>query len=244
MGALKHSARVEMEKFIYDVFDRLDPTKTNTNFYKAFFSKMTDKEFDSFFDTFFKDENAFLTWNIESFKNDVTIDNIENAAKFMKVPLFEHVIYYGENDSKPLVTPYPVPVGYFHEKRVQQTAIKKNSTSIDISMRDAKTNQVINDDKNSRQSIDENYAMLTYGAEKGIKEFMSFRADDSVMKEEAYSQIRENGYVNMDDLPDNVENKAALNMVDVYLICQGIKSDLVTPGYALKKTLSNSAVLK
>lgn len=243
MGALKHSARVEMEKYIYDVFDRLDPTKKNTNFYKAFFSKMTDKEFDEFFDGFFKDENAYLTWTVETFENDVTMDNIENAAKFMNVPLFEHVLYYGEDKSKPLVTPYPVPVGYFHEKRVQQTAIKKNSTSIDVNMRDAKTNQVINDDKNSRQSIDENYSMMTYGAEKGIKEFMSFRADDSVMKEEAYNQIRENGYVAMQDLPDNVENKAAINMVDVYLICQGIKSDLITPGYVLKKTLSGSKAL-
>ena len=153
------------------------------------------------------------------------------------------MLYYGEDKSKPLVTPYPVPVGYFHEKRVQQTAIKKNSTSIDVGMRDAKTNQVINDDKNSRQSIDENYSMMTYGAEKSIKEFMSFRADDSVMKEEAYNQIRENGYVSMADLPDNVENKAALNMVDVYLICQGVKSDLVTPGYILKKTMAGTKIL-
>ena len=243
MGALKHSARVEMEKFIYDVFDRLDPTKTNTNFYKAFFSKMTDKEFDAFFESFFKDENAYLTWTVETFENDVSMENIEKAADYMKIPLYEHVLYYGEDKSKPLVTPYPVPVGYFHEKRVQQTAIKKNSTSIDVGMRDAKTNQVINDDKNSRQSIDENYSMMTYGAEKSIKEFMSFRADDSVMKEEAYNQIRENGYVSMADLPDNVENKAALNMVDVYLICQGVKSDLVTPGYILKKTMAGTKIL-
>jgi hypothetical protein len=85
--------------------------------------------------------------------------------------------------------------------------------------------------------------MMTYGAEKSIKEFMSFRADDSVMKEEAYNQIRENGYVSMADLPDNVENKAALNMVDVYLICQGVKSDLVTPGYILKKTMAGTKIL-
>ena len=243
MGTLKHSTRIEMEKFIYDVFDRLDPTKINTDFYKSFFSKMSDKEFDDFFDSFFKDENAYLTWTIETFENDARMENIEKAAKFMNVPLFEHVIYYGEDKNKPLVTPYPVPVGYFHEKRVQQTAIKKNSTSIDVNARDAKTNQVINDDKNSRQSIDENYCMMTFGTEKGIKEFMSFRADDSVMKEEAYNQIRENGYVALQDLPDNVENKAAINMVDVYLICQGIKSDLITPGYLLKKTMSGSKVL-
>ena len=75
--SLKHATRLKMEKFIYDVFDRLDPTKTNTNFYKNFFSKMTDKEFDQFFDKFFKDDKAFLTWHITPYENDLDIDNIE-----------------------------------------------------------------------------------------------------------------------------------------------------------------------
>ena len=237
--ALKHSTRVKMEKYIYDVFDRLDPTKTNTNFYKSFFSKMSDKEFDSFFSKFFKDPNAYLTLNIETYKVDLTMDMIEKAAKFMGVPLYEYVAqpYFSKDKDKPLVTPYPVPVGYFHEKRVQQTAFKKNSSSIEITQRDAKTNQVVSQDKNGRESIDENYGLMTIGAKDTVKEFMSFRADDSVMKEAAYTKIREDGYLSMKDLPDNVENKAVLNMLDTYLISMGIKTDLVTEGMLLTKTL-------
>ena len=240
--SLKHATRLKMEKFIYDVFDRLDPTKTNTNFYKNFFSKMTDKEFDQFFDKFFKDDKAFLTWHITPYENDLDIDNIENAAKFMNVKLYDYVVFpYGSSDkSKPIVTPFKVPIGWIHEKRVQQTAIKKNKTSIEITQRDAKTNQVINHDKNGRESIDENYALMTYGAKNAVKEFMSFRADDSVMKEAAYSKIRQDGYVSMKDLPDNLENKAALNMVDTYMISMGLKTDLVTDGYLLTKTLKRS----
>lgn len=238
MSALKHSARVEMEKYIYEVFDRLDPTKTNTNFYRAFFSKMSDKEFDKFFEEFFEDENAYLTLTTVAFEYDISLENVEKAAKFMGVPLYERVVMpYGCEDGKPIVTPYPVPVGYIHEKRVQQTAIKKNKTSIEIGQRDAKTNQVINHDKNSRMSIDENYALMTYGAKASAKEFMSFRADDMVMKEAAYSKIRLDGHVSLAELPDHVENKAALNMLDVYLISMGLKSDLVTEGYLVTKTL-------
>lgn len=237
--ALKHSTRVKMEKYIYDVFDKLDPTKTNTNFYKAFFSKMSDKEFDNFFSKFFKDPNAFLSLHVEPYKVDLDMDHIESAAKFMGVKLYEYIVqpYFSKDKDKPLMTPYPVPVGYIHEKRVQQTAFKKNSGSIDITQRDAKTNQVVSDDRNGRESIDENFSLLTFGANEAVKEFMSFRADDTVMKETAYTKIRENGYVSLKDLPDNPENKATLNMLDAYLICMGIKTDLVTEGLLLTKTL-------
>lgn len=239
MSSLSHNGRLEMEKLIYGTFDRLDPSGTNTEFYKSFFSKMSDKEFESFFKDFFADKDAYLTWSIEPYRNDMELENIEKAAEYLKVPLFEHVVFpYGCKDQdNPIVTPYPVPVGYIHEKRVQQTAIKKNKTSIEISMRDAKTNQVINQDKNGRESIDENYAMMTYGAKKGIKEFMSFRADDSAMKEAAYTKIRDDGYVSLDELPDKIENKASLNMLDTYLISMGIKTDLVTNGYLTVKSL-------
>jgi hypothetical protein len=230
-----------MEKYIYDVFDRLDPSGKNTQFYRSFFSKMTDKEFDKFFEEFFKDKDAYLTWTITPHENDPDIGNIEKAAKFMNVPLYERVVFpFGSADkSKPIITPYPVPVGYMHEKRVQQTAIKKNKTSIEVNQRDAKTNQVINQDKNGMNTIDENYALATYGAGAAIKEFMSFRADDSVMKEDAYSQIRQKGYVSMKELPDHIENKTSLNMLDTYMISMGLMSDLVTNSYLTVKTLKN-----
>ena len=237
--SMSKAKRTKMENLIYGFFDKIDPTKTNTNFYRSFFSKMTDKEFDNFFENFFKDDKAYLVLTAVAFEHDISMDNIEAAAKFLNIPLYEHVVMpYGSPDkTKPIVTPYPVPVGYIHEKRVQQTAIKKNSTSIDITQRDAKTNQVINHDKNSRQSIDENYALMTYGAKAAIKEFMSFRSDDMIMKEEAYAKIRQDGYVTLGELPDKPENKATLNMLDTYLISMGLKTDLVTEGYLLTKTL-------
>lgn len=238
--AIKHATRVKMEKYIYDVFSLLDPTEVNTKFYKAFFSKMSDKEFDAFFAGFFKDNKAYLTFNVELFKNDPDMKNIEKCAKFMNVPLYEYVVqpYFSNDQEHPMITPYPVPVGYIMEKRVQQTAVKKNSTSIDINMRDAKTNQVINGDKNARQSIEENYCVMTYGATNAAKEFMSFRADDPIAKEEAYQSIRQNGYVSLNELDNKVENKSTINMLDAYMIGMGIKTDLVTEGYTVTKTTS------
>lgn len=233
-----HKTRVQMEKYIYDVFTTMDPTKLNTNFYSSFFSKMSDKEFQNFFTGLFKDPNGYLYMHVEMFENDPDINNVEKCAKLMNVPLYEYVVqpYFSSDKEHPMVTPYPVPVGYIMEKRVQQTAIKKNSASVSVTQRDAKTNQVVGVDKNGQQSIDENYAMMTYGAKVAVKEFMSFRSDDARAKEEAYSQIRNQGYVSMRSLPDDIGNKTSLNLLDAYMISMGIKTDLVTDGYTLRKT--------
>ena len=65
---------------------------------------------------------------------------------------------------------------------------------------------------------------------------MSFRSDDSVAKEEAYSQIRNQGYVSMKDIPDDLSNKSTLNLYEAYMIAMGIKTDLISDGYTLHRT--------
>jgi hypothetical protein len=97
--------------------------------------------------------------------------------------------------------------------------------------------QVTADDKNARESDAENFALVSLGVEDGMKEFMSARADDLVAKNDMYSSIANKGYVSLNELTDNVDNKVTLNTLDVYLIGCGIKSDLITKGVYLKKTL-------
>lgn len=237
--AITKEQRKKMETIIYNFFATIDPSKVNAKNYRSFFAKMSDKEFDSFFKKLFESKSPYLPLDVVIFERDIDMENIEKASKLLNIPLYEHVVlpFFSTDKDNPTVTPYPVPVGYIHEKRVQQTVRKKNSTSIDISRRDAKTGQVINEDKNGRQAIEENYSLMTYGAESAVKEFMSFRADDITMKEEAYSRIRRDGYVSMNELTDNVENKTSLNTLDAYMISMGLKSNLVTDGYLLKKTL-------
>lgn len=237
--AITKNKRKEMEELIYNFFSAIEPSKTNANNYRSFFAKMNDKEFDIFFKKLFESKDPYLPLDVVIFERDLHMENIEKASKLLKIPLYEHVVlpFFSSDKENPTVTPYPVPVGYIHVKRVQQTVRKKNTTSTDISRRDAKTGQVINEDKNGRQAIEENYSLMTYGAEEAVKEFMSFRADDITMKEEAYAKIRRDGYVSMNDLSDNVENKVAVNTLDTYLISMGLKSDLITDGYLLKKTL-------
>ena len=145
--------------------------------------------------------------------------------------------FANENKTSSAFTKYEVPVGYIHMKRMQQILTKKNSTSTDIDKRSSITGQVTGKDKNARVSDQENFALVTLGADNILKEMMGPRADDITMKQEMLAEISKKGYVSLSELNSKVENKTTLNTVDTYLLAMGIKTNLVTDGLVVKKTL-------
>lgn len=231
--------RKKMEQTVYDTFDALDPSGVNTERYKEMFKGMSDNEFDRFFKKLFANENEYLILDIVDYERSITIESIEEAAKVLDIPLFEHVIqpHKSPDPNNPICSKYEVPVGYIHCKRVQQMVRKKNSTSTDLGERNALTGQVTGHDKNSRESDVENYALVTLDATESLREFMGPRADDLVMKNEMYANISNNGYVSLNELTDDVKNKVALNTVDVFFLSMGIKTDLITNDLLIKKTI-------
>ena len=52
------------------------------------------------------------------------------------------------------------------------------------------------------------------------------------------SEISKKGYVSLSELTSDVKNKTTLNTVDVFMTSMGIKTDLVTKGLTLNKTLN------
>ena len=233
--------RKKMETLIYDVFGTLDPSGTNLKKYKSMFSSMTDKEFDTFFKKFFKNPDTYLILDTVDYEKELKLENIEKAAKILDIPLFEKIVMPYINNSKehPVVTKYEVPVGYLHIKRMQQILSKKNTTSTDISSRSSLTGQVTGHDKNARESDQENFALVTLNAENTLREMLGPRADDMVMKTQRYTEISRKGYVSIDELTNKVENKTTLRTIDAYFIGMGIKTDLVTDGLILQKTLND-----
>lgn len=229
-----------MENLIYDVFTALDPSGTNTANYQDLFKPMSDVQFESFFKSLFANESEFLTLDIIDYEIDVTIEDIEKAADILDVPLMEHVAmpYVNMNNDSPVVSKEPAFVGYLHLKRMQQTLSKKNSTSTDIGERSALTGQVTGRDKNARDSDSENFAFVTLDATANLQEFLGPRADDMVMKNELYSDIKRKGYGSLTGLTNDLSNKATLNTLNALMIGMGLKSDLVTPDLVLNKTLN------
>lgn len=240
MSSLK-TKRKEIEDLFYKFFSILDPTGRNTKKYKEMFSSMSDTDFEKFMKRMCTDKKMYPSLDIVTYECELTMPNIKKAANFLNVPLFEYVMlpHISSDPDNPIATRYKVPVGYIHIKRVQQMVRKKTGLSTEITQRDARTGQVVNDDKNARVNIDEGFCLLTYGANAAMKEFLSARADDMSMKEEMYSKIRTDGYVSLGDLHDRLENKTALNTLDVYLTCMGLQTDLIADGNVLPYTIAN-----
>ena len=233
--------RKEMEDLIYRFFNSIDPSGNNLKRYKKLIGDMDDKEFDSFFAKLFDDPKSYLILDMVSYEYEPTIEAAEATAEWMGVQLYDYLAcpHMSKDPNRPFVTMRKVPIGRLHCKRVQQMARKKNTTSTNINQRDGKTNQVVGDSKNSRSSDMENFAMTTYEANYALREFLGPRADDTSMQNEMHSAIYKKGYVDIDELTVDLANKKTLNTLDVYLLCMGFKSDLISKGYVLKGTLDD-----
>lgn len=241
MGKMTPQKREEMETLIYNFFSAFDKTETNTKHYQDMFSKMSDIQFDKWFKDFFDNPKAYLVLNICDYENTIQLDDIEDAAKVLDIPLFETVYmpYVTMNKKKTIATPIPVPVGYLNIKRTQQTISKKNGLSTSIDTRSALTAQVTGADKNGRESDLENTMLASLGMVNTMRELNGPRADDMSMKNQMLHDIALNGYVKLEDLDDDVENKTTLNTVNVFLLGMGLDSDLVTKGLMLPASLKD-----
>ena len=234
--------RTQIEQIIYKVFDNLDSTGYNTKMYKEKFKKMNNKQFKDFINN--PDEDFFL--EVEHFtKNNLKLADIEKAASVINVPLQEYIYLPFENEadpSNPIKSLVPVCVGYIHVKRVQQILSKKNSFSINIESRNMKTNQITSSDKNGRVSDSDNFVLMAINANYAAKEFLAPRADDMVMKQKMIAEISQKGYVQLKDLPDSIDNKQSLNLLDVYFMGASLKTNLTSSGLAFRRTLKNKQI--
>lgn len=237
--ALTEEKRKRMEKLIYDTFNKLDPTGSNTKKYKEKFSVMSDKQFDSFFKQFFNNPKEYLILDIVEYERGLTMEMIEDAAKVLKIPLFEYLYmpHITMDKDKVICTQERVATGYLPIKRTQQTVHKKNGLSTTINKRSATTGQVTAADKNGRETDMENSLLLAIGANSILQELNGPRADDLVMKNQMYSTIAKDGYVELSELENDPSNKTTLNTIDTFFLGMGLKTDLVTKGLAIKKTL-------
>ena len=223
--------RKKFMDYLTKVLDILDPSGQNSKNYEEFFGEMTDQEFDSYIKKFFKDEKANIYLEIVEYERDLKIENIQKCADFMKVPLLERVAFPYLNGSTEdvIVTPYPVPVGYIHEKRLQQTLMKKSAGSTKIQKRSPLTGQVTAEDKNARNSDLESYSLAAVGANAALAEFMDPRADNEKAKQQMYNDIAKNGFVSLQDLDlYDPRNKIALNTFNTYYLMMGVATNVVS----------------
>lgn len=232
--------RAYIEKLIYDVYDQLDPSGTNTEKMKSLFQPMSDKEFEKYMKDFLSNDDENFILDIVEFEHDLKMSYCEKAAKVLGIPLMEYVYmpHLTMDKSHVIVSKEKCLVSYINVKRTQQFVHKKNGLSISNEKVSATTGQVVDKDKNARDSDIEASMLVSLGADKILQELHGPRADDPVMRREMNQSINTKGYVLLDELTNLPTSKVTLNTVDTYLLSMGLKSDLVTDTYILPKLSS------
>ena len=232
------SNRLEIEKLIYDTFNELDPTGVNTRKFKEMFSTMSNEKFAQYMKKFLADDTENFILDIVDFERDVKMEHCEAAAKVIGIPLMETVFmpHITMDKNNVVATKEKCLVGYLNVKRTQQMVQKKNAVSISNEKKSALTGQVVNKDKNARDTDIEASMLVALGADKILQEFHGPRSDDPVMKRQMNKSISTKGYVLLDELDNLPTNKVTLNTVNAFLLGAGIKSDLISDTYILPKT--------
>lgn len=230
--------RAYIEKLIYDTFDALDPSGTNSDKYRALFGTMKDDEFEKYMKSFLKDDNEQFVLDIVEFEHDLKMEQCEKAAKVLGIPLMEYVYmpHLTMDKKRVVVSKQKCLVSYINVKRTQQLLHKKNGLSRSNERTSALTGQVVQKDKNARISDIEGSLLVSLGAENILQELYGPRADDPVMKRQMNQSIASKGFVMLDELENLPTNKVTLNTVNTYLLAMGLKSDIVSDTYILPKT--------
>lgn len=230
------SKREDVEILVYKVMDALDPTGTNSAYYKEKFSQMSDAQFTKFLKTTFP-----FRFHSRPFEIEPNMENIGKAAKVLGVPLTEKVALpylYESPDGRPVYSKECLVI-YTNIKKMKQFITKKNSMSLNIDDRDMRTGLLNNVDKNGKMSDREFESLIVNGSDETIKEFSRLRADAMEQKSQALNTINLTGTLSLDDLKAENDEVLSRNMLDAYFLGAQLKTNLITDTYQLNSTLKD-----
>ena len=228
--------RKQIEFKVVQTMNLMDPTGINAKKYQAMFASMSDQQFSHWLTKFLADDKSNFRVDIEEFGDGSRVmkyENIEKAAKFLKIPLYEYVYipHLSTNKNKPIRTKNPVLVGYLNIKRVQQLVSKKTGLALDDRKRDEQTGKLKGDSKAGTMTAIENELLAGMGATDVLSEICGARADNISEYDNMLSEIAKNGSVSLEAVKTSPFDKPSLLQADLYFKLMGLKTDIVSESY-------------
>lgn len=230
--------RQEAEELIYKIYDTVDPSKTNSDYYRKIFATMSDQDFMKFC----KRRLPFRFHN-SVFKVEPKMYDIIDAFKVLNKPLLEKVklpYVYKNANGEPVETQECMVI-YIHLKRMKQMLTKKNNTAMNIEKRDMKTGRLMGEDKGGQETDREFESLATMGLDWTMDEFARPKADAMSAISQMSNSILANGFVRDSDLQIPNDDSLGKNMLNSYLLGAHIASNLVDIDYMTPYTAKNRA---
>lgn len=229
--------RQQVEELIYSVFDKVDKTHTNSDYYRQIFSKMDNDQFYKFFQ-----RRLPLRFHEDAFKIQPTMYDICDTFKtILHKPLFEKVNLphvYINADGKPVQSKECMVI-FINIKRMKQMLSKKNNVSMKRELRDMRTGLLNQRDKASKETDREFESLASYGLDDTMDEFRSVKADAMNAAAEMVQAIADKGSVSQKDYTVTKADGLARNMLNVYLLGAGIYTNLIDNEYMTPLTAKN-----
>ncbi len=228
--------REQAEELIYKIFDTVDKTHTNSDYYKQLFANMSDKDFEEFCK-----RRLPFRFHTKAFNVEPKMYDIIDAFKVLNKPLMEKVklpYVYINSKGEPIETAECM-VLYIHLKRMKQMLTKKNHTSIHNDDRNTKTGLLGGHDKGGKETDREFESLATMGLDYTMDEFARSRADAMDAKSQMSAAILSKGYVEDKDIFLAKNDSIAKNLLNSYLIGAHIHSNLIDINYMTPLTAAN-----
>ena len=199
----------------------------NYRYWEAFIDSKSDEELYAWADWCGQDYENTITLTEEPFV-DITLNNLEKAAKYLGIELEEYVYYYDQNPNGER-TATKVPVGVLPIKRMQQLLSKKNRYTYDNDKTSLMTGQVTGESKVAGFSDAEATAVLSWGADEIFEELYGPRSGSQAMKQAMYKQIADDGVAELSEIRkyDTPESHSTATTINAFMIASGIQTDLV-----------------
>lgn len=233
---IDNKKRKEIEELIYKVFDTVDSTHTNSDYYRNIFSSMSNNEFYHFIE-----KRLPYRFHYDSFKVEPVMSDIVKAFKVLDKPLLEKVnlphVYINKN-GKPIQSQECLVI-YIHLKRMKQILTKKTHIGINTEQRDMKTGLLTGHDKGGKETDREFEALAAFGLEYTMDEFARVRADALRASATVSNIILDKGFVSDKDFTVDKDDSLGKNLLNVYLIGANIHSNLVDIEYMTPYTARN-----
>lgn len=233
-----NAKRQQAEDLIYKIYDTVDPSKTNSDYYRKIFAKMSDKDFEEFCKRRLPFRFHNSVFNVEPKMYDII-----DAFKVLDKPLLEKVklpyVYKNEN-GEPVETQECMVI-YIHLKRMKQMIVKKNNTAMSIENRNMKSGRLIGEDKGGQETDREFEALATMGLDWTIDEFARPKADAMQAMNQMSIEILSKGYVSDKDLNVAKDDSLGKNMLNAYFLGAHIASNLIDIDYMTPYTAKNKA---
>lgn len=228
--------RSAIEKYLYGLLSVLDPSGVNLNKYKSLFIKMNDDQFSKWMDSFLADPKSNIRIDIEEFgdeKRKLKFENVEKAAEYAHVPLFEYVYvpHVSSNPKHPVRTREKVLVGNLNIKRPQQLVTKKTGYTLSDTDRDEMSGSAKGESRGGTTTGIENELLAGVGADKVISELLGVRGDNVVEYDNMMQSISETGSVKLEDIKTTRMDKPTILKTDLMFKCMGLKTDIVSDSY-------------